>query len=429
MLRSRAGWLLSLAALGLTGCGSGARLRVAADEATVTFILRPATGFEGVERRAEGNRVVVEVGLTPGPRPARRTTVKHGPLTAAVERVGNGPAQRLKLSLPGDYPAMVAQVGPELRVQVSFNRAQRLEDRLDEQVKLTTLTWCRPDSLRRCYALRVAKDGLRRVKVVTAGETIRKRRTVAEMAAGALAGINGGYFDTGSGAPLGAVKIAGEWITRPLFDRTALLLGRDGSARIAAVAWRGQAAVGGRQLDVQCLNRTPEADAKCAVLTRRWGGVDVFPGFWGQRVGNSQTVVYTTEPADDEPTVQLRSEPDTDGSILGAGPRLVRDGRVEVTKQAERFRPDVADAVTARSGCGLTAEGELILAFGEAKAPYTAGWSLEDWAAAMLELGCQQAMGLDGHTMATMVVDGKVIGRLTADQPQAVATALVVARP
>lgn len=280
----------------------------------------------------------------------------------------------------------------------------------------------------RFHLLHLPADQAHRLEVRAAGETIRFRRTVLEQAGDATAALNGGFFDLESGAPLGALKLDGEWIKPPLFDRTALLLPRDGPPRIAAVGWRGVVQTAAGPVPVDALNSTPRAGDQVAVTTPRWGGAERFAGFTALAL-DDDLIVHSRQPLVEPVRLELRAEPDCDGSILGGGPRLVRDGRVDLTAAAERFRPDITDSVCARTAVGIMPGGDLLIVYGERAEKESAGYSLEAWAELLAELGCRDAMAFDGATMATLVVRGEVIGNPQAGRPQPVATTLVVAAP
>lgn len=416
----------------LAGCAPAGRLTVERACNWERIDLTPVTAAGEPNRRyvTEGRpRVEVTIPL-PGARfrrPVRAVSTAGG---LAAEVVADEGDATLRLELPWDYPVEVRVADGTLHAEVEVHgsqwRVEKVFGKLPYQVLARRL---RPDKVLRVHALVLPAPACQRLRVVTAGPTLLERKTVAELAAGKLAGINGGYFDVGGGAPLGAVKIAGEWIAMPLMDRTALLLPRDGPPRIAAVSWRGAVVIGGRRLPVTSFNRTPGPDEACAVTSRRWTGAASFPGFTAVPATGGLTV-HLKPPVDGLPRVVLRSEPEVNGSILGAGPRLLRAGRLEVTKVAERFRPDVAESVTARSAVALDSRHGVILAMVEDFPPYGDGCSLEELAEVLRdEFQAIEAIALDSHTMSLLVVDGRPVGRPLLGRAQAVPDALVVDSP
>ncbi len=416
----------------LAGCAPAGRLTVerAGNRERVALTPVSAAG-EPTRRYVTEDRPHVEVVIPlPGSRfrrPVRVVSTGSGLVAEVVP--GRGDAT-LRLDLPWDYPVEVRVAHGTLHAEVEVNgsrwRVEKGFGQLSYQVLARRL---RPDKVLRVHALVLRAPAWQRLRVVTAGPNLLERKTVAELAAGKLGGINGGYFDVGGGAPLGAVKIAGEWIAMPLMDRTALLLPEDGPPRIAAVSWRGEVVIGGRRLKVTSFNRTPGPDEACAVTSRRWTGAASFSGFTAVPAAGGLTV-HLKPPVAGVPRVLLRSEPEVDGSILGAGPRLAREGRIEVTKVAERFRPDVAESVTARSAVALDSRHNVILAMVEDYPPYGDGCSLEELAEVLRdEFQATDAMALDSHTMSVLVIDGQPVGRPLLGRPQAVPDALVVDSP
>jgi len=99
----------------------------------------------------------------------------------------------------------------------------------------------------------------------------------------------------------------------------------------------------------------------------------------------------------------------------------VREGRICVNGQAERFRPDVTQGTRARSAVGLTREGEIILVAIEKP-----GMTLHELAATMLRLGAVQAMNLDGGGSTAMIVNGKLLNIPEDGFERSVSNALIV---
>jgi exopolysaccharide biosynthesis protein len=96
---------------------------------------------------------------------------------------------------------------------------------------------------------------------------------------------------------------------------------------------------------------------------------------------------------------------------LGAGPRLVRDGAVSLSPYSEGFNSaEVLYSVARRSAVGYTSDGGLLFVCVTASIP--------DLAHIMRELGCAQAMNLDGGASSGLWVHGKYVeqpGRLLSN--------------
>lgn len=90
-------------------------------------------------------------------------------------------------------------------------------------------------------------------------------------------------------------------------------------------------------------------------------------------------------------------------TVLGCGPTLVREGNVDVRAAEESFGDPHVLGESNRSAGGLTAAGKLLLV----SVPRPV--SLERLARLMLELGCTDAMNLDGGASMAMYYRGRTV--------------------
>jgi len=292
-----------------------------------------------------------------------------------------------------------------------------------------------------------------RLRPALAGETIMQRRPVSHIAEthGAYAALNGGFFAK-QGPPLGMLVIAGEWIKAPLYSRAVLGITRAGRCAIVNVDFEGRVEFEGLgMLPLDRINEGHAADNTVVLYTRRWGPVVIGAPDKTRLAVNAEGLVSAIyPPLVDAPLpqggyvlsgnglraqtlanipqgtkVRLRLEtnprwPDL-WHALGGGPLLVREGRICVNGQAERFRPDVTQGTRARSAVGLTREGEIILVAIEKP-----GMTLHELAATMLRLGAVQAMNLDGGGSTAMIVNGKLLNIPEDGFERSVSNALIV---
>jgi len=96
---------------------------------------------------------------------------------------------------------------------------------------------------------------------------------------------------------------------------------------------------------------------------------------------------------------------------LAAGPVLVRGGRIAVSDDEEVFFGSSIPEVHPRTAAGYTAQGELILLVVDGRQPSSRGVDLRELAAIMKELGCVEAVNLDGGGSSTLVVNGRLVNR------------------
>lgn len=112
---------------------------------------------------------------------------------------------------------------------------------------------------------------------------------------------------------------------------------------------------------------------------------------------------------------ELALRPGTD--VVNGGPRLVRDGRVDVDDAEEGFRQsanpsfDYGFAVrrNPRTLAGVTADGTLLLVAADGRAPGTAvGLSFAESAGVLRSLGARDGLNLDGGGSTALVAGGRL---------------------
>ncbi|MBS1563952.1 MAG: phosphodiester glycosidase family protein, partial [Bacteroidetes bacterium] len=96
-------------------------------------------------------------------------------------------------------------------------------------------------------------------------------------------------------------------------------------------------------------------------------------------------------------------------TAVGGGPVLIQDGQIHITNDGEyRFAGKAIHDRHPRTAMGYTADGRLIILVIEGRHPGTAeGADLEQEAAILKDLGCREALNLDGGGSTCLLVNGK----------------------
>jgi Phosphodiester glycosidase len=106
--------------------------------------------------------------------------------------------------------------------------------------------------------------------------------------------------------------------------------------------------------------------------------------------------------------------------VVGAGPRLLRAGKVAVAADAEGFAPPQAPSFfrsfvasrNPRTVAGVRADGTLLLVTVDGRAPgWSVGMTLRQAARLMRSLGAVDALNLDGGSSTAMTVRGELVNR------------------
>lgn len=322
------------------------------------------------------------------------------------------------------------------------------------------------------FTVKTSSDSSFLLRPSLANDRIAQVKPTTEIARreGALAATNGGYF-AGNGSPLGVLVIDGEWIKTNHLVRTGLIVTRSGNVVIDTLRWRGEARLGAdATIRIGALNNRIGATNGALAFTRRWGeSLNLLPGETAIVVSQSK-VVETQVGSAPQPTADASTPPPPravpipdDGFLLcvsgqdaqqaasfsagascvihwgfdqdygevlhalGAGPRLVKDGRECITDVEENFKRDITVGRAPRTAVGLTKEQELILLTVDGRQPLRSiGVTLQQLAGLMMQLGAVDAMNLDGGSSTTFALDGKLANVPSDGSEKRVSNALVV---
>lgn len=95
---------------------------------------------------------------------------------------------------------------------------------------------------------------------------------------------------------------------------------------------------------------------------------------------------------------------------VGGGPVLVQNGEVQVTNNQERkFAGKAIDDRHPRSAIGYTKDKKVIVFVCEGRSDSAAGLTLPQMAEVMKELGCIEALNLDGGGSTCLLINGKEV--------------------
>jgi hypothetical protein len=307
--------------------------------------------------------------------------------------------------------------------------------------EFSQLTWWGPRNIT-LLDLDLTREDLV-VKPVLAGQTKRGLADLSKMVTreGALAGVNGGYFGP-DGNPLGLIIKEGLVISEPLMNRTALIFTPENEVVISRINWQGllESKRDGKTLKITGVNRKPGTNE--AVIINKFygekapelkegilelvidqgviisindgskGGSSLIPpeGFIIQLHGEkieTGLAFQISEPVFYKDIFDPELSTTGIDRALGAGPRLIEDGKIKITSQEEGFQPDIAYGRAPRSAVGITADQHLVVVTVDGRQPeLSIGMTLRELAEWMLNYGVVEGMNLDGGYSARMVVRG-----------------------
>ncbi len=263
-----------------------------------------------------------------------------------------------------------------------------------------------------------------------AGESIHSKTKINNFEQTALLAINGTYFKQNTGTPLGTLVIDSEIITGPIYERVGFGIGKN-AFKTARLSFNGTIKNNHREIKIDNINqprmlysqvliynsnwgeRSPETKANCkqiAIRDRKIVATSNYPLYIPENgyvisapadklenfeLGDKVSINYTLAP----------EWKDID-HIISGGPYLLKDGEIFIDTAEEKLNS--ISGRNPRTAIGYTKDNIMIMVTVDGRKEGSSGVTLKELAKIMDELGCYEAINLDGGSSTTMLVDGKI---------------------
>ena len=243
--------------------------------------------------------------------------------------------------------------------------------------------------------------------------------------------INGSFFKPQNGIPLGSLMIDGKLLTGPMYNRVAMGI-FDDELKIDRVELNAVAQNKNYTLKIDNINQPRMLSTYVLIYTREWGEYAPASPQYGMQVAirDGQVIEFSTNrlkipengyvivgPKDKllELSVQksvdikLSTNPNWDGvkHIISGGPYLIKNGDIYIDVAEQKL-----NAITGRNprtAIGITTDKNLVLITVDGREESSIGMTLTELAYFMKEIGCIEAMNLDGGGSSVMYVDGNIV--------------------
>jgi exopolysaccharide biosynthesis protein len=265
-----------------------------------------------------------------------------------------------------------------------------------------------------------------------------------------LVAVNGTYFKQDTGTPLGTLVIDGEIISGPIFERAAFGITKDGYAT-ARVSFKGKLKSGDKIVQIDNINQPRMMAANVLIYTSKWGSKSPVTSKPSTHIAIRNNVIIdkSSQPLEipydgyvisapkdkledfyigDDVIVDYTLSPNLENAenIISGGPYLLKDGKKYVDVTEERLT-----AITGRNprtAIGYTQDNVMIMVTVDGRKEGSSGATLAELAQLMKELGCYEAINLDGGSSTVMLADGKVHSGTSIGGAVSISNALVVKR-
>ncbi len=400
----------------------------------------------------DGLRIVLEltdIGDSSGAKPVIHSDVVH---RVYFTKLKNSIIITIDLSEPAEYTVKTLK-NPN-RVFIDINKQYENEAKTEFAPGLVETVYTRRDGRGRFMAFLLDVD-LRKydlVPVLANGEVLG-RATVSRISdeVDAAAAINASYFAQ-SGEILGLLRMDGLLAGTTYFTRSALGVRSDGSAFVAPVYYSGQVTIGKKSLYVSGVNAERGSDTliiynrayDVRTNTNNYGREFVVQGGKVVKInqGNSPIpedgyVISVHGKARDTfarvrvgDKVTLTEDLGTPFQnvpvIVGAGPTLVKNGKVNVTAEEEEFPNDIAKGRAPRTGVAVLPNRHALLAVIDGRQEASIGATLTEFAELLVKYGAKEALNFDGGGSSAMVIGGKLVNSPSDGEERRVGSALAV---
>ena len=308
------------------------------------------------------------------------------------------------------------------------------------------------------FALIAAHENYK-VQPLIANNRIQGRATLSQMTApiNDIAMINGGYFEP-NGNLIGITKVDGMIVGTEYIKRSAVGFNADGTVIFGQIYYRGVINLNGNDIEVSGVN-CDRTENSIVIYNERFGfstntnnyGVEIVVkngviakisrGKGNNPIPSNGYVIsahtgaagyFSNAQVGDTVNFYERINDDSGVfnnavNVLGAGPRLVANGRIYVTADEERFPSDIRVGRAPRSAFGVTKYGDYIFAVVDGRQSHSRGCTLYEWADILLNhFGAVDAINLDGGGSSELVVKDQVVNSPSDGRERPVASALMI---
>ncbi|KZL48879.1 hypothetical protein A2T98_15950 [Nodularia spumigena CENA596] len=260
-----------------------------------------------------------------------------------------------------------------------------------------------------------------------------------------VAAINAGYFNRNNKLPLGAIRRDGQWLSGPILNRGAIAWNDSGQFYFGRLTLQETLiAANNQRLPILFVNSgyvqsgiarytptwgtsyTPLTDNEILLVVQKDRVTNQLPG---GKSGETAVPIpqdgylltlraNATNTASQLPIGTAVSITSTTNSaefnryphIMGAGPLLVQNNQIVLNAQSEKFSKAFIRQKAIRSGICTTANGSLIIAAVHNRAGGL-GPTLAEHAQLMKNIGCVNALNLDGGSSTSLYLGGQLLDR------------------
>lgn len=280
---------------------------------------------------------------------------------------------------------------------------------------------------------------------------IHSRARIKNIALGSksIIAVNGTYFKQDTGTPLGTLMINKEIITGPIYNRAIFTIGENGYTTARAGFYGVVKSKGEEKINIDSINQPRMGHNQVLIYTNRWGVMSpvtskdvkqlVIKDNKVTEISNKSSVIpdngyVITLPSQKLNGIKIGEKVEVNyhltqlteevNHIISGGPYLMKAGKIYIDTAAEKLT-----AITGRNprtAIGYTKNNVMILVTVEGRKEGSSGVTLNELAKIMSDLGCYEAINLDGGSSTVMYAGGNVMSGSNIKTSAMISNALTV---
>jgi len=296
-----------------------------------------------------------------------------------------------------------------------------------------------------------------KIKPQLASDKLAAKRSIATIAKkeNSIVAINGTFFKPQTGVPLGTLMIDGKMYTGPIYDRVAMGIfdGKEGvTFDMSRVQLDAKIKNNNTEVKIDNINQPRMLSTYVLAYTKEWGqyappspkdGIQISINSDNKIINISTSQLEIPENGyvivgpksklgvindKKKAVVEMKTIPDWENvtHIISGGPYLIKNGKPYVDIQEQKLL--AIGGRNPRTAIGYTEDNTLILVAVDGRENCSIGLTLNELANFMKELGCINAMNLDGGGSTVMYVQGRIVNNPQNQGGIALSNALTVSK-
>lgn len=263
-----------------------------------------------------------------------------------------------------------------------------------------------------------------------------------------LVAVNGTYFKQDTGTPLGALVIDNEIISGPIYERVGMGIS-DKGFKTSKITFSGEIKNKIATVKITNINQPRMMYSEVLMYNQNWGETSGAAKKNSSHIAvvNNKIIAKSDYPLyipdngyvisapkevlsdfklGDKVAINYNLNPSWEDTshIISGGPYLLKDGDVFIDATSQKL-----NSITGRNprtAIGYTKDNVMLMVTVDGRKEGLSGVTLKELASIMKDLGCYEAINLDGGSSTVMYVDGNVYTGSNVRNSTAISNALAV---